>query len=303
MRDSFTLVEIILVVIISAILFLGSFKAIEMLYLHSVKARAITELSMRSQIALEQIAGLLYQRIPDTVINYDPSDDTCQAIEDSNESRPILEWLVYAEQNLTDGKYDSFVDMADSNSSTKTLDTNVSISEDEILKMNLIFAGDKSIKACKGAYGWHGNDSNLSFDINISEDNSESGDIVVIDEKSPDFIYEKYYLATKAYALARSQDIDLNAKCIDDNLTSNGWIKNNNTLLLFYNYHPWKGETFCADPNSDATQAGSVVILAEYISGFRVDYINSALRISLDMNKSIRGSKNSIHLSKQRGVF
>jgi len=303
MRDAFTLVEIILVVIISAILSIGSFKAIEILYLHSAKAEAITELSMRSQIALEQIAGLLHQRVPDTVINYEPDDGSCEAIDSASKSRPILEWIAYAEQNLTDGKYDSFVDMADSNSSTKTLDTNVSIPKDEILKMNLIFAGDKSIKACEGAYGWHGNDSNLSYDINISEDNDESGDIVVTDDKSPDFIYEKYYLALNAYAVARGKDVDLDANCIDDNLTSNGWKKNSNTLLLFYDYHPWKGETFCADPNSDATQTGSVVILAENISGFKVDYINDTLRVSLDINRSIRGSKTPIHLSKQRGVF
>ncbi len=91
------------------------------------------------------------------------------------------------------------------------------------------------------------------------------------------------------------------SNCIDDNLTD--WKENNNTLLLFYNYRPWRQESFCADNNNSIEHNGSVTILGEHVNAFKAQYINGMIRIYIEMNQSVRGSKASIHLSKQKGIF
>ena len=305
MRRGFTLIEIVLTLVISAILTVGAFRALEALYQRSARAQALTELSLRSQIALDQLAALLYRRIPDTVIGYDPADGGCQALAESDRTLPVLEWIAFDEAGLVRGSYDGFVDLA--GSARPTLDTNVSIDANEIGGYNLIFAGSfdtgtRRIAACEGAYGWHGADSNLSYDINLSDDNANSGDLDINDSVAPDYIYEKYYLARGSYAVARSADINRSADCLDNNLSA--WNENNDTLLLFYDYRPWQRKSFCADPKaSDENRSGSVTILAEHVGAFRAESLNRILRLSLEMNRTVRGSEAPVHLSKQRGIF
>jgi hypothetical protein len=100
----------------------------------------------------------------------------------------------------------------------------------------------------------------------------------------PSTIYEKYNLIDSAYALTRKE----NAAC------PNVATLDNNSLLLFYNYRPWKGENFCN---------GDVAVLANDVNAFRAQILNGTIRLSIDMNRSIRGSSNPVHLSKQKVVF
>ena len=60
MKRAFTLIEMIFVVLISALLAVGAFKAFEALYIRSAKAKAVTDLSLQSQIVLDQISLILY---------------------------------------------------------------------------------------------------------------------------------------------------------------------------------------------------------------------------------------------------
>jgi len=68
MKKGFTLIEMIFVVVISGVLSIGAFKAFEALYVRSAKAKAVSELSMGSQIVLDQLSALLYNRVPNSVI-------------------------------------------------------------------------------------------------------------------------------------------------------------------------------------------------------------------------------------------
>ncbi len=77
----------------------------------------------------------------------------------------------------------------------------------------------------------------------------------------------------------------------------------NNTLLLFYDYRPWKDEeSFCAD-NAAANRVGKVTILATQVNAFRAQTINGTIHLSIDMNHTVRGSNNPVRLSKQKVVF
>jgi len=298
MRRAFTLLELIFVIVISSILAIGSFKALGALYLRSAKAKAITNLSLESQIVLDQLSALIYNRIPNSLIGYSPtsgSPGTCESITELSVSRKILEWIAIDEANLTSRHYDGFVDL---NASVKyilsALDINKSAMGD-VTNLNLVFAGtfdegSDELSACNGAFGWHGNDSNLSFNFSIPENNK----IEITDSVKPEFIYEKYYLATTAYAVARGENISDISNC---NLSKSDFSDFNNTLFLFYNYRPYKDETFCADGGT-----GDVSVLAKHVSSFRVTLENETIRLAIDMNKTINDRKD-VHISKQKAVF
>jgi hypothetical protein len=113
----------------------------------------------------------------------------------------------------------------------------------------------------------------------------------------PTTIYEKYNLIDTAYAVARGADIDKTATCISALGISSTAI--DNTLFLFYDYRPWKGESFCAD---NTNKTGKVSILATNVNAFRAQTINGTIRLAIDTNRTVRGG-NPVRLSKQKVVF
>jgi len=293
-HSAFTLIEIIFVVLISALLSIGSFKAFEALFIRSAKAKAITDLSLASQRVLDQLSILLYNRIPNSVIGYNGS--SCASIETLSGNYHTLEWLAEAHDDKLLGLYDGFVDLNASDKTTRTLSApHISASYDATNK-NLIFAGafdegSEEIEVCQGAFGWHGADSNLSFGFSIpSADHIRfsAGDV-------RNTIYEKYYITDGAYAVTRGENVADISGCTG--VSESDFKDFNNTLFLFYAYYPYLGQTFCGDGGS-----GKVAVLAENVSGFRATAINDTIRLSIDMNRSIRGSS-SIHVSKQKAVF
>ena len=311
MRRGFTLIEIIMVIVVTGILAVGTFKALSALFVRSVKARAVTELSISSQAALDQLAILLYHRIPASVIGYDPADGTLLPLSSIVSSKPVLEWIGTAEEALTKRDYSGFVDMNRSSPSTDTLFSPESVGSrvdattrlkfgrsgnvfsDDLVR--LAFAGsfdegEDTGGDIRNAFGWHGGRSDALFAIDMGD----TGEIRLSGD--PAYIYEKYYLADTAYGVARGRDIDTNASCIANLPTE---VKDD-TLLLFYDYRPWKGESFCADPNGGG--AGSVTVLAEHVGGFRAEYVNRTIRLSIDLLRPVRSSS-PVHLSKQKVVF
>jgi hypothetical protein len=198
-------------------------------------------------------------------------------------------------EDFLTGKYSGFCDVVASLKAKKILSPGLRLSGSGY---NLIFAGSfdrasPDITDFQNAFGWHGKRSDNSFDIAF-----ESGAMRIVDSVEPKRIYEKYYLTEGAFAMARGADVDQGAQCIED-LKLGADL--NDTLLLFYNFRPWAGETFCADPNGNG-QSGSVAILARHISGFSVRSQDYTLRVILDINRSIRGSS-PIHFSKMKVVW
>ncbi len=287
MRRGFTLIEIVLVLVVLAILSAGTFKAIEAIYTRSAQAKAMTDLSLQSQIVLDQLSILLYNRIPNSVIGYTPGD-ICEPINDLSTPRPVLEWLAMADDELLRGDYDGFVDMNASSKATYTLSTPHTLAWANS-DINLIFGSLEEISACNGSFGWHGAASDLSFDVSVGVDN-----IVITDAIKPEFIYEKYYLTKTAYALARGEDVDLTSSCITDlNMSVDA-----NTLFLFYDYQPYKGESFCGDGGS-----GKAAVLAQNVSAITAQSTNNVIRLGIEMQQNIRGRTCGVHISKQKAVF
>jgi len=315
MRKATTLLELIFVLIIISFLATATFKGMEAIKIRSYKTKEITKFSLDSQIVVDMISNYFQNRVPYTVIGYNPNNGDFKYIGDlTNNNHTILEWFGTANEAFVDGNYSGFADMA-------TLSNNVFLSQnsdgdalndatqnkfhtsDNIYDkkiVNLIFSGsfDRATSDSNdynSSFGWHGNDSNDSFDFSMDS----SGDINITDSTKPKFIYEKYFIVDSAYAIARGVDVKQDANCIKNLNISTKDI--NNTLLLFSNYRPWRGETFCADPNGSG-QDGNASILMQNVDGFSFEEMDYTIRINLDINKSIRGAS-PIHFSKMKVVF
>ena len=69
--------------------------------------------------------------------------------------------------------------------------------------------------------------------------------------------------------------------------------------MLFYDYRPWNGDTFCGDDNG--TSEGNVTLLLNNVKGFKIKSVNSHLELLINMFSS-KGDIN-ISLSKQKVAF
>jgi prepilin-type N-terminal cleavage/methylation domain-containing protein len=279
MRRGYTLIEIIITIAITGILAIGMFKALEAITLRSEKAKTLSTLSLDSQSALDQIAALLYNRAPGFLKACTTATD-CVQFDETTAGKSIIQWYGLASESYNAGDYSGLVDMNHSIALKPTLYspntnlTNVLATQQQ--KWGASFTlGDMAL-IFSGAL-----DEGNPNEYNIT---ASAVDTITLANTPPDTIYEKYNLADSAYALTRKQSVTC----------SNVASLDNNTLLLFYNYRPWKGENLCN---------GDVTVLATDVNAFRAQMLNGTIRLAIDTNRSIRGSSNPVHLSKQKVVF
>ena len=315
--NGFSMIELVVVIIVVSILATGTTIALSELYNRSMKSKAISELSYDSQLLIEQISQLLSARVPSTVIGYDMTNDSFEPIYNMNHEYKILEWIGRSIESFNLKEYSSFIDLEKSDRNSKSLyspDSNFSklsnsikdkfeisssnIYHDEIVA--LIFSGSYDegsfiySNEFNNSFGWHENSNNYIYEINSIDENN------ITLKRKPSTIYEKYFLIDSAYAIARGKDIDISANCIQDLNVS----VDENSLFLFFNYRPWRGESFCADLNAPFTE-GNVTILSTEVSGFEIDFANGNLIFNVTLKRFIpkRAKKNSITISKQKVVY
>jgi hypothetical protein len=268
------------------------------------------EFESESEIILSKVSNYLYYRIPLSVIGYNPTTKDYKYIGEINDNAyPVLEWIGEFFDAKKEANLSGFIDLyASKKPIIKAIDFNADFIN-EILKNKyqtdknltsfcaIVFAGsfDRGeewiLNDYNNSFGWHGGGKRAIFEI---EDYSCGGGDCNLSLKNPgERIYEKFYLVDSAYAIARAGDLNksLLVNCpglfrVDDN-----------TLLLFYNYRPWKGESFCADFNGD----GNVSILGRNVKAFRVRSVGGHLEIKITLFSS-KGDIN-LTISKQKVVF
>ncbi len=274
-KSAFTMVEMITVIVVMGILSAGTFVSLKHLYQRVAKSKALSELSFDSQLIADQTASLLYERVPRQVWGYKANSTDKTSIYDINSNDVvILEWYGTASEYLKEGNYSGFVDM------------NASVQDLNISTFSSAIATDKFNSSNTFSIAFAG-----SFDDGLTEYNVTKLDAnLTVLQTKPDEIYEKYYLIDSAYAIARREDINTTT-CSNFANDKN----NTNTLFLFYNYHPWKGDYFCKD--------GSVTILSKEAKAFAVGLINDSLYFNITLERHIRGTENNITISKQKVVF
>jgi len=317
MNRGFTLIELIITIAISSLLAIGTFKAIKEIYLKSQKTKILTQQTIDTQSTIDQIGGLLYDRIYDSTIRYNPNSGKYNLLSmSSDENFTILEWIGRARE-VENNSSSMFIDLNNhigNNRYFSPLTNGSEINSTIRVKFhfnNIDVFGERDVNVIFPSkvtnLGWHGSDRNDSYDINISEDGYvEFNSNVLNGNAAP---YALFYLVDSAYAVARGADVDRNA--IENNCNLNFTFKNNsefdNTLFLFYNYRPWirkngKYETFCADTNTSANREGNVTILMQNVTGFHTFKEGVAVRIKIDSYVKIKGASR-VHISKQKVIF
>lgn len=282
MRRGYTLIEIIITIAITGVLAIGMFKALQAITIRSEKVKIMSTLSMDSQSALDQISSLLYNRAPMSVTGFDETDVRPYLSLDQANNKKMIEWYGLASESYQAKYYSGFADLNQS--------LNPTLYTPETFKADI----EATQTAKWGSFSWSNSDLALIFSGTFDEGNptvhkitmNEDNKIVFAAASIPDTIYEKYNLVDSAYAVTRKEHA---ASC-----TKTDQFPDNNTLLLFYNYRPWKGENFCD---------GNVTVLATDITAFRVQMLNDTIRLSIDAKRTVRGSSNPVHLSKQKVVF
>lgn len=292
MRRGFSMVELIMTIVIMGILAGGTYISLSKLYIKKAKLKAISQLSQDTSRISNQIATLLANRIPSTVIGYDMSDGSFESIYALSKQYGVLEWLSVDFENYRAKNYSGFIDFdaCDKNSfMLYSPDTDIDAILTEDNDTSLLFSGsfdegELTYGDFDNMYGWHGHSATHIFAIN-----NTSSDTNITLTRKPDTIYESYYLSDTAFAIARAEDVNASCKTALDTKDS--------TLLLYYNYKPWLGETFCADAN--------VTILSNEASAFEVNYIDGNLQFKLTLEREIiKSGKNlTVKISKEKVVF
>jgi len=324
-KKTFTLIEIIFVIVILGLISIGSFKALEMLYQRYYQVNTITKFSILSQTLLDEVSTILYYRTPLTAIGYSPTDGDFKKLEDIDDDKyKIFEWISEAYDakkhfgfDIHTG-YTGFIDLDASNRDTLTLvtkDFNITDINDTLNKVfnntqdlnktvAIIFAGnlDTGVESedYNNSFGWHGYDHKKVYLINKFKQVKNDANLTMTSDIKGNRIYAKYYLAASAWGIARGADIDKNANCLK-NLNID-----DNTLLLFYNYRPWQNQTFCADPHHDnsETNEGNVSILAKNITAFRVKAVDYHIELKVQFSKPMyRENDKNITITKQKVTF
>ena len=315
-KKSFTLIEMIFVIVILAFIAIGSFNLISKLYKRNYIAKTASNFSYLSEQITNQLSLYFYDRIPLSVIGYNQNTNDFKYIGDidSNDNYPIIEWIGSFREIKEGLNFSGFADLyaskkpvlkaLDFNSSfiTNMVDSKYNRNDEFNYSTAIIFAGsfdsgsEESLDDYNDSFGWHGNKHKYVFTISdYKQDGNDCN--LSLDDTDNKRIYAKFALVDSAYALALGSDINTNSDCIKNlNIKSS---KLNNTLFLFYNYRPWKGETFCADNNG--TSEGNVTVLAQNIGGFHIKKVNYHLEMLLTFFKS-RGDIN-ISISKQKVAF
>jgi len=302
-------------VILSFVL-IGGFQILSKLYVRNFIAKKTAEFEFQSQQTLDQVAQLLYYRVPLSTIGYDPVNHDFKYIAEINDNtHSVLEWIGYLNDAMVERNLSGFIDLYASDKANnkimckdfnygfiqKIVNKKFDFSDSKDLKESaaIIFAGsfdrgeEGVLDDYDNSFGWHGKRADKVF--TFKSGSSSNNDILLELDNRPDRVYEKFYLVDSAYAIALYKDIKNNWNCND--LDSNKL--NDDDLLLFYNYRPWLGETFCAD--NQGNNAGNVTLLAQNVAAFRVRKINSHLVFKITMNK--QKADINVTVSKQKVAF
>jgi len=303
MKRGFTMVELIITIVIMGILSAGAYISLTKLFTRSAQSKAISDLSFESVLISHQIGALLAQRVPSTVIGYDPTQNKFESVYALSDKYPVLEWIANDNEGLQSGMFSGFIDLDRSDKENNMLyspNTDINATNRAVIFAGAFDEGDITYDQTvfQNAFGWHEHNSSKIFELNTSSSTHENLYLTT----KPAVVYEKYTLVKSAFAIARYEDIEQNASCIQTLGLDN--TIGNNTLFLFYNYRPWRGETFCADPNG-SDQNGSVTILSTETGAFSADFVNDNLQFTLTLERTIKkpGKDFNVTISKRKVIY
>ncbi|MEN4052759.1 MULTISPECIES: type II secretion system protein [Sulfurimonas] len=294
-RNAFSMLELIFVIVIMGILGKFGVEFIAQAYESFIFSKINNDLQSKSAAAVEFIAKRLEYRIKNSIISRNLIINDYNYLSDTGLSDPnatVLEWISADTDGFRGTNAPLWSGVIDLNASTATklispaTDTNALNTQIGILSyVNNATVNDTAIYfigsylSAANPWGYEGpiNDQNetlhpIQAGTNIDELLPNGSDF------SGKEVFEYYKLAWTAYAIELG----------DYNDTSH--IGN---LYFYYDYRPWKGETYVNN--------GKKVLLAEGINTFRFRSAGSLIKVQVCAKSELTGEEYA--LCKEKTIY
>jgi len=281
-KPAFTMLEMIFVILILGIVSSIGAEIIANVYKSYIIERATHRSGIKTELAATQIANRLAYSIPGTVIGKRKSNSTYKAIDnlDANDY-DILEWIGYDNDSFAATKvpgWSGFIDLdASSSTSLKTNGSKLKITN-KIIR-NLSYK-TKNLNGSALFFPSLYNVDNIGYNGNtngiVEVTNNDTSDSISIEDITGKTIKEHYKLAWSAYALVPTDNGD-------------GTFD----LTLYYNYRPWKGESY---------NNGKSSVLIRNISVFKFVGSENTIRFKICQQEKITNDS-KITICKEKAVI
>jgi len=259
MRKSFTLIEMIFVIIVFGILSKFGAELLYKIYENYIYSNTFNRLENQSELAVKQIANRLQYRIKDSTIARDSIGGSVEPIGNNSGNENVIEWMSvdingWRGAGTTSPDWSGLIDLRAS--------TNVALVSPgttlNAIDQGIFFIGS-DVNLSGSAFGWDGTDLR---DVNASAANIKVVDIAgtaitlsngVLGAKNftGSDVFEYYQLTNSAYAVSLE----------------------NEKLILYSDYKPWLGET--------AGGNGKQSILVEHVKSFMFTSMGDILVIQV----------------------
>ncbi|MDQ1264603.1 MAG: hypothetical protein QG559_1604 [Campylobacterota bacterium] len=294
-RFAFTLIELIFVIVVMGILAKFGVEFLAQAYNSFIFSSVNNALQSKSEMAAEAIASRLQYRIKDSVIAKQ-TDGSYQALASNTDlTAPILEWIGtdidgFRGASNTQPLWSGIIDLDASTAPSILLSpgtnttalsgiiNSLSSNGTTINDIVLYFTGSDS--DIQTGYGWGGAITTQNVALHpvkpvVGQVNQFESSLALVDFSNVD-VYEYYQLSWTAYAVG-IDDYDAASKT--------------GTLKLWYDYQPWKGETYAN---------GTSIKIMDNVSTFRFKAAGSIIKIEVCVNSDL---VEDYSLCKEKTVF
>ncbi|MFT5836305.1 MAG: prepilin-type N-terminal cleavage/methylation domain-containing protein [Sulfurimonas sp.] len=312
-RKAFTMLELIFVIVIMAILAKFGVEFLAQSYSGFINSKINNELQSNSATAVEFVSSRLQNRIKASTIAREDDNNFTSLKDYTATTANILEWIGSDDDGFrgdTNPYWSGIIDLNSTITNSSSLSSPATDTGDIDTLIDLLSNSNSGIEdaaiyfinpdSLDTNWGWDANTS--KFDTQMGEDSNNLNAIHPIDANgtssfkpvnssgadnnfSQVIAYEFYKLAWSAYAVG-----------IDD------WdaTTNSGTLTLWYDYQPWKGDTYLLQ--SDGVTATKSQVIMQNVSSFRFIARESLLKIQVCVKSSlIKDEEYSI--CKEKTIF
>jgi len=307
LRNAFTMIELIFVIVIMAVLAKFGVEFLAQSYNSFINSKINNELQSNSASAVEFVGKRLEHRIKASTIAREDDGNFVPLRDYSDDNASIIEWIgadIDGFRGDSNPNWSGVIDLdpALTNSTrltsiaTNTTDINdlineLSYGDSSINDAALYFVNPDSLDI---NWGWDGNVSRFDTQLGIAGSQNAIhpirrslaalNEFIPIDGNGVDNnftgveAFEFYQLAWSAYAIG-----------IDDwnTTTSSG------TLTLWYDYQPWKGESYDVDAKTST--------IMNNVSSFRFIARDSLIKIQVCVKSLLTNEEYSI--CKEKTIF
>jgi len=308
-KKGFSLLELIFVIVILGVVSSIGSSLIAQLYENYLVQRALHRVTLKTELAINQIANRLTYRIENSVISRRSNGSftslTDLIFDSSNQDRAVLEWIGYDNESFSAERVPGWSGYCDQ---TTTAAPNISTPGSNLNFTNVVttnLAGGTvpplavlfslggqpdgpAIPADARCYGYDGNTTCIHQVRIINNRTLNTNRLAGIANTT---ISDHYKLAWSAYAIVATNRNALYTDVRDGSILADNQITPRSfDLELRYNYQPWAGTQF----NDPAT---SRVTLIRNVTSFKYSELGGTLRIKLCATERIGDANSTTNIS------